>query len=627
MLLLPWAGYEYLGQMSRTMMNGVAEAQSVRAQAITSYLQSRPQLFLSLLSPIGGDRVFFSESSNAPVVDGDFDEWSAPADNLQGSGSRASFARVRDTLYVALRFAPLDAESEQPVMRLHAGSRNYRLLLLGEGAVVAALNVSNELQLQDAVLGSWKSDEQVLQVEFALPADITGGVFGLEVINARETTTWGMSNDNRPLSWVTEQPELEQVLDIFSVENGKMDILTTDDWIVASSGEVPQQVRPKNFWETTTLSLLASNSSSDPQDRGSAFDSKQMWNLDAETPSLITERPISISGLIVGQLRIESSLSEFLEVYAAAFKRFMLIGLGLMVVVAVVLFAYSSWLARRVRRLSSWTQKLVDDRGQVNDQFPASTASDEIGELSRAYADLTQRLKKHTDYLQGLAGRLSHEIRTPLTIIGSSLENLEQATDESERLTYTMRAWQGLERLRSLLRRMSEVTSLEAGIENTQRQNFDPDSLVAELVSGYQQGFDQHQLQYRRISDGPQARVDGSPDLMAQLLDKLIENAISFSPPGSDINISSGMQGNLWLLEVSNPGPLLPDGTESDIFASMVSLRSSKADGEPHLGLGLTIVKRIAEFHRAKIIAFNREDGSGVVFRFELPCGSVSANN
>jgi two-component system sensor histidine kinase ChvG len=622
MLLLPWAGYEYLGQMSRTMMDGVAGAQNVRAQAIISYLQSRPQLFLPLLSPVGGERVFFSQSPRAPVVDAEFDEWSSVTDQPQNSGSRASFARVRDTLYVALQFGASELESEQSAMRLHTRERIYRLLFLSEGAVVAASNAANEFQLQDAVLGSWKSIGETTRVEIALPAEITGGVFGLELVTSGQIATWGLSNDNRPLSWVTEQPELMQVLDIFRVEDGKMEILTTDNWVVASSGQISQLARSRTLWEAAAVNLLKPGPGNTAQTESTNLASVQSWNLDSEAPSLVTEMPIAVGGLIVGKLRMESSLNQFLEVYSAAMKRFLLVSSGLILAVAIVLFAYSSWLSRRVRRLSGWAQKLVDEQGQLNDESPASSAPDEIGDLSRAYAELTQRLKKHTEYLQGLAGRLSHEIRTPLTIIGSSLENLEDASTESERLTYTKRARQGLERLRSLLRRMSEVTTLEAGIDNTPRQNFDPDSLVAELVSSYQQGFAEHRLDYQRNASGPQARVDGSPDLLAQLLDKLIENAVSFSPPGSVISISSGPQKGLWSLEVSNPGPLLPDSADSDIFASMVSLRNSKSDGEPHLGLGLTIVKRITEFHRAKITAFNRADGSGVVFRFELPRGS-----
>lgn len=622
MLLLPWAGYEYLGQMSRTMMDGVAAAQAVRAQAINSYLQSRPQLFLPLLSPIGGDRVFFTQSPNLPIVDADFDEWSPVANGSEDTVARASFARVSDTLYVALQFAAPEREGIEPLLRLYTRTEIYRLLFLSGGQVVAASDSSDDIQLQDAVLGSWKLENGATQTEIALPANITGGVFGLALTQDQQTTSWGLGGDGRALSWVTEQPELVQVLDIFRVEDSQMELRTTDDLIVASSGQLPQQTWSPTLWEALFIKLLMQNSVDESSMQEQGPGSEQVWFLDSDPPALRTREPVTIGGLVVGELRINSSLSEFLLLYSAALKRFLLISLVFITLVVISLFAYSSWLSWRVRQLSGSVRRLVDERGQVNEQFPVSSAADEIGELSRAYAELTQRLKKHTSYLQGLAGRLSHEIRTPLTIIGSSLENLENATTDAERQTYSERARQGLERLRSLLRRMSEAASLEAGIENTRRQNFDPDRLIADMVKGYQQSFNQHKLHYDRAS-GSQIRIDGSPDLLAQLLDKLIENAVSFAPADSVIAVKTGIEHRQWFLEVSNSGPRLPAEAGADIFASLVSVRHGNAGEIPHLGLGLTIVKRIAEFHRGVIAAQNLQDGSGVVFRLTLPLSSL----
>ena len=250
---------------------------------------------------------------------------------------------------------------------------------------------------------------------------------------------------------------------------------------------------------------------------------------------LSSQLPITLGGLTVARLEITRSLDDFLQLYAASLQRFLLVSLTLILLLVAGLFAYSSWLSWRVSQLSRWTRSLVDDRGRVNTDFPASRAADEIGELSRAYADLTERLKKHTDYLQGLAGRLSHEIRTPLTIIGSSLENLESAGDAGQQRIYIDRARQGLERLRTLLRRMSEMATLEAGIDSTSRQNFDPDRLLTELATSYRQSFPNHRIAFSSDTSGVPVRLNGSPDLLAQLVDKLMENALSFAPRGATI--------------------------------------------------------------------------------------------
>jgi len=70
---------------------------------------------------------------------------------------------------------------------------------------------------------------------------------------------------------------------------------------------------------------------------------------------------------------------------------------------------------------------------------------------------------------------------------------------------------------------------------------------------------------------------------------------------------------------VSNRGPRLPESMAGKLFDSMVSVRSGGGNGEPHLGLGLYIVRLIAEFHGGRAEALDREDGSGVVMRVRCP--------
>jgi signal transduction histidine kinase len=107
----------------------------------------------------------------------------------------------------------------------------------------------------------------------------------------------------------------------------------------------------------------------------------------------------------------------------------------------------------------------------------------------------------------------------------------------------------------------------------------------------------------------------GAPDLYAQMLDKLAANAADFSDGEEPIRVRLDAQGTL---TVSNSGPLLPADMGGRLFESMVSGRSGSG-GEPHLGLGLYIVRLIAEFHGGQARAANREDGSGVVVRVDCP--------
>jgi signal transduction histidine kinase len=103
----------------------------------------------------------------------------------------------------------------------------------------------------------------------------------------------------------------------------------------------------------------------------------------------------------------------------------------------------------------------------------------------------------------------------------------------------------------------------------------------------------------------------GAPDLIVQLLDKLIDNAVDFSPAGATITVRLSLQGSTAVLEVENPGPPLPAEAQGRLFESLWQSRPD-GDSRPHFGLGLYIVRLIAEFHAGEVSAMNLPGGEGV---------------
>ena len=112
--------------------------------------------------------------------------------------------------------------------------------------------------------------------------------------------------------------------------------------------------------------------------------------------------------------------------------------------------------------------------------------------------------------------------------------------------------------------------------------------------------------------------MNGAPDLIAQMLDKLVANAVEFGKDGA-IDVSLAREGDDLLLSVGNEGPPLPAMQAGHLFDSMVSVRGGAESGEPHLGLGLYIVRLIAQFHGGSARAANRRDGTGVVITVSMP--------
>ena len=113
--------------------------------------------------------------------------------------------------------------------------------------------------------------------------------------------------------------------------------------------------------------------------------------------------------------------------------------------------------------------------------------------------------------------------------------------------------------------------------------------------------------------------IDGIADSIAQLLDKLVQNAVDFSLAGSAIQIALSTRNGKAELLVENAGPILSASVASQLFVSMVTSRQKSGTQSVHLGLGLYIVRLIAEFHGGSVKAENTPDERGVQFTVLLP--------
>jgi signal transduction histidine kinase len=201
--------------------------------------------------------------------------------------------------------------------------------------------------------------------------------------------------------------------------------------------------------------------------------------------------------------------------------------------------------------------------------------------------------------------------------VRSSLDNLRvEALPEAARV-YIDRADDGLRRLADVLSRMSEATRLERALGATEKERFDLGRVVKGCVEGYRLANPGREI----TLDAPDEPIFllGAPDLVAQLLDKLVENALGFARPGTPVKVRLGRKGRVATLAVLNDGPPLPADMEGQLFESMVSIRPGGGDGVPHLGLGLYIVRLIAEFHGGEARARNRDEATGVVVEVSLP--------
>jgi dedicated sortase system histidine kinase len=337
---------------------------------------------------------------------------------------------------------------------------------------------------------------------------------------------------------------------------------------------------------------------------------------DKQTNILTAVSPVWHHDEVVGAVAIEQTSNSVLLLQNRAFEILINLSLLAFLIAAVILLTFASRLSWRVRRLRDNAERAITPDGRVVGKIKTTHDRDEIGDLSRSFSDVLDRLANYNRYLETMASKLSHELRTPITVVRSSLDNLAGDNDDSDTQVYLTRAQEGLQRLNNILTRMSEATRLEQTIQNEPRQVFALNELIDGCVNGYRTAHPAITFESTLAKDP--ICVYGSKDLLAQMLDKLVNNAIDFHTPETPIQLVLTRDEDAAIIEVRNQGPTLPEHMHHNLFDSMVSIRDKRTD-EPHLGLGLYIVRMIVDFHGGTVRADNTEHPAGVCFHIRLP--------
>lgn len=320
-------------------------------------------------------------------------------------------------------------------------------------------------------------------------------------------------------------------------------------------------------------------------------------------------------GVVVAEqsnLRILSELRVTLE---------NVIGSTLLVILlaSLILITIATRLTLRLHKLRTETANSIDDSGRiVTESIQTENDSiDELGDLSRSISSMLTRLSRYTKYLERMPRMLKHEILNPLNIVSTSLENLEREIPETEHsIKYLKKTRRGIGRLGSIVQSLAEASSLEDALTPGTEEQFDLNELLNEYLDNYQ---NTHPLQYFRVQlpDQPIPFV-GWPYAIEQMLDNLLNNAVDYSDPGKPIDIMVSMNGDDDIdniqISILNEGAAIPTEIRDTLFESMVTSRKESNPDQPHLGLGLYIVRLVADHHNGTVIYKNREDVEGSTF-------------
>ncbi|MDX1562344.1 MAG: ATP-binding protein, partial [Gammaproteobacteria bacterium] len=496
------------------------------------------------------------------------------------------------------------------------------------------------------VQAAWQEAPAGYTVEAQLPLPPLGGGLGIAVIDVDRGasgytvsahSTWDAEPAAVPI--VAERRELDLIVELFAEPGYRFRIVDAGGWILADSGPL---VTPAAQGDNVNPSLVERffrfllrrdypgyASLEAPPGRvgdpvlGTVFDEggATAWFGRGAASSAIVAAAVPVEPAVGGARAVvlERASDSVLTVTNRAMMRLMTLTVAVSLIASAGLLGYASLLSFRIGRLARAAETALGPRGEINTRLPGTRAGDVIGDLSRSFEDLLGRLREYTDYLQSLKSKLSHELRTPLAIVSTSLDNLEhegQQRNDETTSAYLARLRHGTARLESILQAMTAATRVEQAIAQTAKEPFDVGAVIGGCVSAYRDVYVERTFALT-VPDEP-VIVDGSAELIEQLLDKLIDNAVGFATPGTPIDVTVTARKRTVEIDVVNRGPTLPEAMRHQLFDSLVSLREKESD-KPHLGLGLYIVTLVADFHGGHVAAENLPDGSGVVFSVELP--------
>ncbi len=648
-LALPVAGWLYVRQMETLLREGQSQALLASAGAV-----ARSLVVTGAVAPDSAGSGWYVQQAPYPItVDGYGDDWAPLTPWSQPLGARGKLLLAADDgwLYLyadvrATRRSRADADDVDALAADHLilalgnanGRRRYLLASAAPGPFTARPLDPPVEGLPEAIAAQWQEDGSGYRVELRLPRDFRLRALGVGVYDAAAGGD-RMAADTRPLLSYSDKlaGELAQLVP----DRVQARVLASRGWLLARSGRLNtapgSDGQPGWFAALVYRSLLATrleDASLWSQDvprldtrevaEAAAGRPVSVWRSGEERGSVVLAAavPIEHAGRVDGVLLLEQASRTVPLLANRALFGLLLTSFGVLLVAGGILLLFATRLSLRLGRLRN-----AAERAQLNDgrldglfergKFPMTDAPDEIGDLARSFERLFEVVGSYTDYLRTLASKLSHELNTPLAIVKSSLDNLEHAALPAEAQPYLARARDGVARLGALVRAMSESSRMERSILAAEPEDVDLRDVVRGCADAYRPLIGVRRLDCT-LPDAP-LYLHCAPELIAQALDKLLDNALSFTPPDGWLRLVLRATPDGAEIELANQGPPLPAAMQGRLFDSLVSLRDKATPGDaPHLGLGLYVVRLVAERHGGIAGAHNLDDGSGVAFSLRL---------
>jgi signal transduction histidine kinase len=259
--------------------------------------------------------------------------------------------------------------------------------------------------------------------------------------------------------------------------------------------------------------------------------------------------------------------------------------------------------------------------GDLSRRVALSGSGDDFDRLAETLNAMLARIEALMESVRRVSDSVAHELRTPLTHLRADLEELATAGGpaDPDRRALAEQALAGAQRLQSTFDALLRIARVETGQLRAGFRRVDLTTVLNDVAELYQPAAEgRGQRLETRVADA--LTVEGDPDLLFQAAANLIDNAVKHGPEDGSVLLSAAHAGRQVEIRVADSGPGIPEGERERVFDRFY--RVPGRDALPGLGLGLSLVRSVAELHGGTIRFGDPDDGSIAILRLPASNGA-----
>ncbi|MGA7801944.1 MAG: ATP-binding protein [Gammaproteobacteria bacterium] len=320
-------------------------------------------------------------------------------------------------------------------------------------------------------------------------------------------------------------------------------------------------------------------------------------------PEYVRTRSVALAGgyhLLVGESldAVREVKEHIFGVVAGAIGVSVIIAMGLGVLMGRSVLS-------RIDAVSQTAGEIM--AGELSRRLPVSARNDEFDELSARLNAMLERIEQLLSAMRQVTDNVAHDLRSPLNRIRNQLEvTLLEPRSEADYRTVIETTVQEADGLIRTFNALLSIAQAEAGVRRNSWHDVDLSALGTDLAELYGAVAEEQGLAFD-TDLAPGVHIRGNRDLLAQAVSNLLDNAMKYTPPGGRVRLCIGSPGGVTRIEVADSGPGIPAEDRQRVMQRFVRLDPARST--PGNGLGLSLVRAVAQLHGATVELHDNRPG------------------